>query len=756
MSVPSVFVDIVKDFIYNICKSLIGGEFMENIAHIDMANHREQPLIEHLQKVADLAEKFALQDAAFGKFVGFSHDIGKSRPEFQLYIRGLTQKDAYHAPAGARFVFNHSSSATKYQKNIAAMIIAGHHAGLYDISKYLERIKINQNEHLDIGTAVPEIPSLNDLPLLTKIIKWNYTNEFGLSPDTLFNFSVMFYTRMLFSCLVDADFLDTEKFMAGREVREKSTPLDALSHPIRMHTLQYHSPKTPLDEKRTEILDECINAGKTTQYDLFTLTVPTGGGKTFDSLAFSLELAKQRNFRRIIYVIPYSSIIEQTASNFRDIVGDCVLEHHYQAPWVKQENPDKDTVGWQEYASENWDAPLIVTTNNQFLESLFSARPSVCRKLHNIEGSVIIFDEAQMLPRRLLLPSLLAVQELVRNYHCAAVFCTATQPVFDKFFQPHTIHEITQHPAENYTFFQRCHYVHEIGEWSPAQIAEGMQNNKQALAIFNTKRGAEAVFDELPTESRFYLSTDLYPCHRKAMIREIRKRLADGLPCYVASTSIIEAGVDVDFETVWRELAGLDHIIQAGGRCNRGCHHSKEDSVVHVFSLSHEFSSRDSDLLREIGILNQVLELFPDAIDSPDAIRNYFRRLYAVEQTTKESQLDLSDYRMKFRSLSTDYRIIKDSTYPILIMDERLLSKEEFQKLEKFLQALRYGKPSYRQLRMAHQYMVNAHENRYNELRERGLVETFDGTDICLLKESSCYDLQKGLLHKIPFSTTFA
>lgn len=727
------------------------------VAHIRELDGQEQPLQEHLAETAVLARTFSLQDAELAGFTGYFHDIGKAQEKFQNYIHGDLTEHPYHAPVSAKAVM---SLLTNRQDELPALIsalaIAGHHGGLHDFEDFKARIRNSQPLPANLLKAfwLPSLPRLESLPNLKGILSSeNLEGNNAKEDEVLRQFSIMLYTRMLFSCLIDADYLDTERFMSGKTLREKGSPLASLFPDIARQAEAYQSPPAnTLNARRTKILNECIDAGRESKDSLFTLTVPTGGGKTFASLAFASELAKKRGFRRIIYVIPYSSVIEQTAQKFREVVGDRVLEHHYQAPWRYKEKEHEKTSDWQILASENWDAPLIVTTNNQFLESLFASRTSSCRKLHNIEGSVIIFDEAQMLPRNLLQPSLLAIQELVRYYQCAAVFCTATQPALNRFFSHQNLREIIHRPNDEYNFFRRCRYVREPDVMTADIIAKRMQSDHQTLAVFNTKRHASDVFDALPKESRFYLTTDLYPAHRKQVIDRIRDRLAKGLPCHVAATSLVEAGIDLDFESVLREVAGLDHIIQAGGRCNREWTRPIDGSIVHVFSFGDDTKMRP-ELALEAQLLDETWEDFPDSIDSSEAIRSYFHRLY-MDISTDELHLenfmgDHDEHCLRFRSLSENFRVIKDVTFPILVYPPK--DSPEYKAIQAYENALTYGKPTVFQIRFAQQYTVNVYRDRYNTLDSLGKLCRVG--EISILRDPDCYDKDKGLLQNVPSGT---
>lgn len=370
---------------------------------------------------------------------------------------------------------------------------------------------------------------------------------------------------MLYSCLVDADFLDTEAFMDGRGREHNETSMEQLWDRLQSYISGWFPPKGELNRQRCKILEQCIQEGEARAPGLFSLTVPTGGGKTVASLAFALAHAKKHNLERVIYVIPYTSIIEQTAEVFREILGaENVLEHHSNVLYDLEEEADPHTISLAK-ATENWDMPVVVTTAVQFFESLYACRSSQCRKLHNIAGSVVIFDEAQMLPIPYLRPCVWAISQLVEHYGVSAVLCTATQPalepIFREFLPQIPVQELCPPDTCQWDVFRRVTF-RRAGSLTWDELAAQLNTHSQVLCIVNTRKAAQAVYGRLDGTGCFHLSTLMCPSHRKAQLREIRRRLREGLPCRVVSTSLIEAGVDVDFPIVFREQSGLDSIYR--------------------------------------------------------------------------------------------------------------------------------------------------------------------------------------------------
>ena len=431
---------------------------------------------------------------------------------------------------------------------------------------------------------------------------------------------------MLYSCLVDADYLDTENFMKpGETARDSGDSVEILLGRLKKHISGWlaNTDIETVNGRRTEILKNCLDMGNSDR-GLFSLTVPTGGGKTVASLAFALQHAVKNNMERIIYVIPYTSIIEQNAKVFSEILGkNNVLENHCNVDYESDEELKP-----MQLAAENWDKPVIVTTNVQFFESLFANKSSKCRKLHNIANSVIIFDEAQMLPVRYLQPCIRAITELIVNYRCSAVLCTATQPSLQAFF-PGTMkcEEICPDVKGQYEFFRRTD-IQEIGEISEEQLVALLKQETQVLCILNSRRQVQKIYEAVKEGGTYHLSTLMYPEHRKRLLREIRDRLKEGKTCRLIATSLVEAGVDFDFQMVYRELAGIDSVIQAAGRCNREGKRRKDDCHTLVFTLEKSADIHlPPELKQPIVAAEQTAEKYED-IASLEAIQGYFKRLY--------------------------------------------------------------------------------------------------------------------------------
>ena len=737
------------------------------LGHLDEETGREQLLCDHLTGVADLAGRFAAAfgEEAMGRLLGLYHDIGKYSREFQAYLRADEEEKKRrrgridHSTAGTQEVVKLQQSADDEQSRrlgrgmtqVMAFCIAGHHGGIpnqgttantAEEGTLLSRLK---RQNLPDYRAYHEADLPQTLPPSSLLLA-----QAARAP-----LSAMLYTRMLFSCLVDADFLDTEDFMsAGNVEREGFASVETLLERLQESLEEkFSKPKTekekqklqlPINEKRSALLAESIAAGKEARGNLYRLTVPTGGGKTISSLAFALHYAAhaKKKRRRIIYVIPYTSIIEQNAAVFRDLLGpDSVVEHHQNVDYDDVRDTDMNR---KRLATENWDAPIIVTTNVQFFESLFSNRPSKCRKLHNLAESIVIFDEAQMIPLDYLRPSLAAIEALVRHYDCTAVLCTATQPPLGQFF-PADLQPIEICPAlmENADFFRRTTIRLREEAMTEERLAAELAAQERVLCIVNVKKTAQRIFDLLgEQEGTYHLSTNLYPVHREQVLEEIRERLKDGKPCRVISTSLVEAGVDLDFPCVLREINGLDSIVQAAGRCNREGRRSAEESVVHVFSL--EKLARNAQLAARLTKL--VAREYGDDMANPLAIQRYFEELYDVSGPVRLDKEEIMDKieEWAFADVAEKFRFIADKTKAVLVP-----RTEEARHL---LGRIEQGERSRSLMRMAGRYMVQVYAGKpttlFDRLAAQGKIRILDET-VAVLDDVSWYDAQKGLKENI-------
>ncbi len=658
-----------------------------------------EPLRNHLENVAQRAGEFA---AAFGvnewgRLAGLWHDLGKYSADFQSYliassepagsVNGNAVSRVDHSTRGAQHATQHAGQAMGH---VLAYCIAGHHGGLPDaidpnggVSGLIDRLKKCVPDAPDVP------PSLLKLPVPPSPVIARDTND---AHQIAFRLSV--FTRMLFSALVDADYLATEAFVqpdraAGRDraaaisMHDLRERLDQYLAELNENARRLGNARSPVHHARQAVLRACHEKAALPP-GLFSLTVPTGGGKTLSSLAFGLTHAIHHNLRRIIYAIPFTSIIEQNAQVFREALeldsAPVVLEHHsaFERPDSEFVTTNEPQTPWSEFASENWDAPVVVTTNVQFFESLFASRPSRCRKLHNVAGSVVVLDEVQVLPPELLEPTLAVLRELCRFYRCSVVLCTATQPAFGLrddftigFRRGEGLREIVDDPARLHAALRRTEIVN-IGKQSDDELVAAIAEHEQVLCVVNTKRTARNLFERLTNDAAtatFYLSTNLCAAHRADKLSNIRSRLDAGQPCRVISTQLIEAGVDIDFPVVYRAVAGIDSIHQAAGRCNR----EGRRAIGKVFVF--ENGDRPPASLAAAVQAGRETATTVDDLQALTAVERYFENLFWRHRDDLDKHQVLRAFRFdsngsphfQFREAADRYRLIRDKTFPVIV-----------------------------------------------------------------------------------------
>ncbi len=645
-----------------------------------------QHLREHLTVVARNAEEFAstFGSGAWAFLCGLLHDLGKYSLAFQKRLYGGKRVD--HSLAGAleAISFLDSCSYGVFAKPLAH-IISGHHTGLVD-GVAGEMGGLSLSERLRTKDAIPDYSAWREEIVLPKgklsLPAFTQKGEAELA------FSVCFWIRMLYSCLVDADFLNTESVMAPERaaLRDGYPNLAALHEAFNVFMVQKTAEAKAgnVNEQRAKVLAACRRAARWEQ-GLFSLTVPTGGGKTLSSLAFALDHAAEHSLQRVIYVIPYTSIIEQTAGIFREAFGAnfarAVIEHHSNAEEKPEKDPEKADHHEDAHtlAFENWDAPIIVTTAVQFFESLFAARSSRCRKLHNIAGSVIVLDEAQTLPTPLYRPCLAAIRELTGLYRASAVLCTATQPEVGT--TPwnrnglENVREIIPDPPELFRRLERVK-LEFIGTVDVPALTARLAGHDRALCIVNTKAQARDLYEllrmSLPKDKAlFHLSTWMCPAHRKTVLRQINIMLKDPSrpPLLLVSTSLIEAGVDQDWPVVYRALSGVDSIAQAAGRCNREGLLKRGRTFVFQFP-EKQYGEQDRRRSATEAVLRAGLPLL-----SPEAVALYFNELHSMAGSEGLDKPDILQRVRKhaekgmfpFRSVERDFCFIEDYELPLII-----------------------------------------------------------------------------------------
>lgn len=706
--------------------------FAHSTAKSDRSNWQSLP--EHLHSVGYEASQFA---ASFGAeelaiVAGRLHDLGKYTAPFQARLCGAPER-VDHSTWGARI----AQQRFKHTGHLLAYGIAGHHAGLANGRGEGERTPLDER-------LAAELPALDkaweqDITLPAQMSPPKDFKPYGQSrtqAQERYPFQLAFLTRMLFSCLVDADFLDTERFYNAVEKRPDHRSKGAAPPTLAMLREQLDvylgefKADSSVNRHRADILRH-VRSQAGHAPGLFALTVPTGGGKTLASLAFALDHAIRHGMRRVIFVIPFTSIVEQNAAVFRRALGPlgdaAVLEHH--SAFVEQTPPRDDPEKYQSVqklrlAMENWDAPIVVTTAVQFFESLFAAKPSQCRKLHNIAGSVVILDEAQTMPLKLLRPCVATIDELARNYRTSVVLCTATQPALEApaFEGGLTgVRELAPEPLKLFQQLTRVRVRH-AGPWSDETLTAEMRSREQVLCIVNNRRHARAVYQamaDLPGAR--HLTTLMCAKHRSAVLAEVWQMLKAGEPCRLVSTSLIEAGVDVDFPTVLRAEAGLDSIAQAAGRCNREGLRGIAASEVLVFATENEDWAPPPELIQYAQAAREVLRQFEGDPLLPEAIRRYFALLFWQKGS---QQLDahnlmgmLKDSRpdsLPMETLATRFRMIDNVQMPVIVpYDDGALEA---------LRALEFAEGSVGLARKLQPYLVQLPRQGFDALYKAGAV----------------------------------
>lgn len=694
----------------------------------------EQSIEEHCLNVARLARELiyededscGLKDLAYN--AGLLHDFGKYRTDFQRYILaasgakqfGKVPPKAPHAIVGAieaQRLFDDPMTA-----DTLAYCISGHHRGLYDHNEMERRLRHGEHKRwCDACEKLSEKASLGTTDC-------DDVDE----PDDL-----QMTIRMLFSALVDADRLDTERFMtpdlSAERLRIKGNyaSLSTLRERLRAKTESFRSaPDTPVNRARAYFLESCRTHGAESDPGIYTLSLPTGAGKTISSMAWALEMAIRNHHDRIIYVIPYTSIITQTAMVFREIFGEeNILEHHSEVVVEQQGEDDKsdEQISRLKFLTENWDAPIILTTNVQFFESLFASKPVKCRKVHSIANSVIVMDEVQALPEGFLSPILSAISTLSGAFHCSILCCSATQPVYDEDLNSPNIKgekypplvikgDLVPREAKYFAPFDRVDYHLEPQTVTSQELAERLAAEHSVLCVVNSRKDAGQVYRALrdipkvKADEVIHLSRSMCSAHLRRAIETIKKRMREGEPTKVISTQLIEAGVDLDFPCVWRAHSGLGSIIQAGGRCNREGKMEQRGQVF-VFSLA-DGSKPFGNIARGCNATKMLLHKQSNKIadpTDPEVIAKYYRLYFKdiPDFDTEGIGKDLTDdpEDINFESAAERFKLIDDKgTFPVIVpyMEEgkalvrkirnhEILSREDYHRMQEYSVSLRQG-----------------------------------------------------------------
>lgn len=704
------------------------------ISHIRTSDWALQTNEEHQEGVALLAALFAGEFgmAEWGRVLGLLHDKGKEQISFQQHIK---RESGYEPNVTVEGDFNHAYVGALLAKKLYSNppchvimdnILMGHHRGLYDYGDMIEILKRNIPEGVEIPTTTTKLgfPPLQDPKDMHHLI------------------------RILYSCLVDADYLDTECFMQPKqnELRGGNATIDELLAKLESYLaeLKQKSSESEVNKVRNEVQHYCVKESEG-GIDFYSLTVPTGGGKTLSSILWALRHAKRNGLRRVIIAIPYTSIITQTAAVLRDIFGDeNVLEHHSNVN-IAENIGETEASKRLKLATENWDYPIVVTTNVQLFESLFSNKPSDCRKLHNIVKSILILDEVQTLPMEFLQPIVDTLDTLKRVFSVSVLFTTASQPILSGRIQgsnslkafnglPH-IREIIPLEAHLHARLRRVELNIDDTPLTYDEIAEKITRHPRVLCIVNTRKDAKEIFSRLPNDGIcLHLSRMMCPKHIRETIDMVKSALQENSNTIIriVSTQLIEAGVDIDFPVVYRQEAGLDSILQAAGRCNREGRFPL--CTTYVFALKGRLP---------YGFISQTNNARKNMIGNYDwfsreAMAEYFKQLHCRIADFDKSQIKQLLYtsEMQFEEAAHHFHLIDDSTISVVINWEDSAS---------LIKCLRAEGFSYSLMKSLAQYSINVRNNDFKKLTEVGTIEEVtDG--VFYISDKQCYHERMGLL----------
>ena len=692
------------------------------------AEWRCQSTDEHNEGVARLTSSFAQAFGLdeIGYLMGLLHDKGKEQAEWQKYLQGVTgyNKEYAHVKQGPNHAYVGALLARKQYPTLASLLaypIMGHHVGLYDYSDY--------DEVIEKKSIPPEIDTTElNISLSSSRLK------------SIKQFECNHLIRMLFSCLVDADRLDTELFMNPEQasLRKGKKTLPELLPMLEKH-LEEKKLKTIEDNKDLSIVNivrnqvqEMCRMKAACESGFYSLTVPTGGGKTLSSLLWAMKHAIYNGKRRIIIAIPYTSIIVQTAQILRDIFGpENVLEHHsnvsYEAICDREDNGEDKLALQMKLATENWDYPIIVTTNVQLFESMYSNKPTPCRKLHNLCNSVLILDEVQALPTQYLQPIVNALKTYQRLFAMSVLFTTASQPILEGRHQGtipritfdgiDKITEIIPNGYDLHNKLRRVNLIFDDNKSSYDEIARRMMQYDRVLCIVNSRRAAKEIFDcldkeykEEDEEYKYHLSRLMCPKHVRETIADIIEKLNNPKgKIRVVSTQLIEAGVDIDFPFVLRQEIGLDSVLQAAGRCNR--EGREEKGEVYVFSLNEEEVYPNSYMEKT----NNARKRLPQNLDwfSPEAMTAYFLKLYKGYTDT----FDKVDIKKKlenprwylFKTIGEEFKLIDDKTRSVIV---------NYGDAEILVDQIKQKGVTYELMKALGQYTINVSKSNFELLKD--------------------------------------
>lgn len=706
------------------------------ISHLMQQKGSQQWLLQsneqHSKNVANIAKRFATTFGfgQIGEILGLLHDKGKEQEAFQNHIKSSSGYDksvkderVQHAYVGALLC----KKLFPQLCDIMGPEIYGHHSGLHDYNDYEDIFSKEIPSDVDTSPIDIHLEMPQGMKKLKELSDCNHL------------------VRVLFSCLVDADYLDTEAFMNehNSSQRGKADKLEVLKPMLDRYLaeLKKNAIETPVNKIRNQVQHRCF---ETSSWDtgFYSLTVPTGGGKTLSSLVWAINHAINHNKERIIIAIPYTSIITQTAAILRTIFGDKnVLEHHSNVDFDNVK--DNELSEQLRLATENWDYPIVVTTNVQLFESMFSNRPKACRKLHNIVNSVLILDEVQSLPLEFLQPIIDGLKSYNRLFSTTVLFTTASLPALKddlivnkfKFRGIDNLTEIIPHDYELHKKLRRVELHFDNNKSTHEEIAHRLEQEKRVLCIVNTRKHAQAIYEKLThDEMTFHLSRMMCSAHIKKTIDDIKQALKnlENEKIIVVATQLIEAGVDIDFPVVYRQDAGLDSILQAAGRCNR---EGKLDiGHTHVFSLGPNLPGFISNASNALKNMVDVKDWF-----APETMTYYFYQLFSRTPSFDKNEIGknyLNDPScICFQQAAKAFKLIDDHGINIIV---------NYGNSSRFVNEFIANGISYHIMKKLGQYTVSVHEKDFNALKQAGFItEIAEG--IYYLPDAKQYDEKIGL-----------
>lgn len=701
------------------------------------SDDRKQTINEHLIGVAEKAAAYSIDLMRRCSYItGLAHDIGKYADAFQRRLEGSCAKYE-HSSCGAielgELAEDEISIGMTYMLQYC---IAGHHTGLPDGGTLADRADSDSTLHAKLKRREYYVGD-TDYSSYKNEIKLELPNYsqlvsviFDTSNETDIYEKYAFFTRYLFSCLTDADYIDTEQFCSPEIERGLHADFAAMQRIIDKK-LSSFTADTPLKKARKELQEQAICSSSASRISI--LDMPTGSGKTLCSMKIALKKAIDNKKKRIIYVIPYTSIIEQTAELFEKLFGECadIIQHHSNYCY---DSEDYSTSEKMKRSTENWDAPVIITTSVQFFQSLYHYKGSGLRKLHNIANSVIIFDEVHMLPEKYLQPCLRAIGYITEYLFSEVLFLSATMPDFSELFERYSSNAVYDELIKDksaFAAFQKCRYSY-IGHTDMEAIAEIADKYRSSLIIVNSRKTAMETY-QLLSGKKYHLSAYMTPADRSETIKCIREALAGGEKITVVSTSLVEAGVDLDFEAVFRQLAGLDSILQSGGRCNR--EGKLEYGDVFIFETDEKLHG---DMKVRAGIVKAMIESDKD-ITSEECIKSYYKRLFLYSDDIIDKNSIAKNCNgfdsIPFRTYAEEFNFIKEDTISVVI--------DNCCETAELLSQLKYGGRNVRRKLQRHSVSLRLGGEFDNALKT-GLIHDM-GYGVYVLSNNDIYSKETGL-----------